>query len=41
MSEIVFIAMKPIYEELSKDELLNRCLGGYTQNSNKSFNASV
>lgn len=41
MSDVVFNAVKPIYEELSKDELLNRCLGGYTQNNNKSFNASV
>jgi len=37
----VFKAIKPIYEELSQDELLNRCLGGYTQNSNESFNATV
>ena len=37
----VFEAIKPIYEELSQDELLNRCLGGYTQNSNESFNATV
>lgn len=41
MSDVVFNAVKPIYEELSKDELLNRCLGGYTQNNNESFNASV
>ncbi|XP_077278917.1 uncharacterized protein LOC143906598 [Temnothorax americanus] len=27
--------------DLSKDDLLERCLGGYTQNSNKSFNASL
>jgi len=26
---------------LSRDELLNRCLGGYTQNSNESFNSTV
>jgi len=37
----VFKAIKPIYEELSQDELLNRCLGDYTQNSNESFNATV
>lgn len=37
----VFEAIKPIYEELSRDELLNRCLGGFTQNSNESFNATV
>ncbi|XP_039307368.1 uncharacterized protein LOC120358202 [Solenopsis invicta] len=37
----IFEAIKPIYEELSRDDLLNRCLGGYTQNSNESFNAAV
>ncbi|XP_029165355.1 uncharacterized protein LOC114936347 [Nylanderia fulva] len=30
-----------IYEDLSKDELLQRCLGGYTQNCNESFNACI
>lgn len=41
ISKDVFKAIKPIYEELSRDELLNRCLGGYTQNNNESFNATV
>ncbi|XP_011135354.2 uncharacterized protein LOC105180772 [Harpegnathos saltator] len=27
--------------ELSRDELLSRCNGGFTQNSNESFNATV
>jgi len=31
----------PIYEELSKEELLTRCLGGHTQNSNESFNSTI
>lgn len=31
----------PIYEDLSKEELLTRGLGGHTQNSNESFNATV
>lgn len=31
----------PIYEDLSRDDLLTRCLGGYTQNANESFNALV
>lgn len=31
----------PIYEDLSRDDLLQRCLGGYTQNANESFNATV
>jgi len=33
--------IRPIYEELSNDELLTRCLGGHTQNSNESFNSTV
>jgi len=33
--------IRPIYEELSNDELLTRCLGGYTQNANESFNSTV
>ncbi|XP_012150434.1 uncharacterized protein LOC105663769 [Megachile rotundata] len=41
MPDVVFKAVQPIYEELSKDEVLNRCLGGYTQNKNESFNANV
>lgn len=31
----------PIYEDLSRNDLLQRCLGGYTQNANESFNATV
>lgn len=31
----------PIYESLSNDDLLNRCLGGNTQNNNESLNACV
>jgi len=30
-----------IYEELSKEEFLTRCLGGHTQNSNESFNSTI
>lgn len=41
MSNEVFEGIKPIYKELSSDELLTRCLGGFTQNSNESFNAMV
>lgn len=41
LSQEVFKAIKPIYEELSREELLNRCLGDYTQNSTESFNAAV
>lgn len=39
MKEKVFNAVKSIYEELSQDELLTRCLGGFTQNSNECFNS--
>ncbi|XP_071577515.1 uncharacterized protein [Temnothorax nylanderi] len=31
----------PIYEDLSRDDLLERCVGGFTQNANESFNATV
>jgi len=41
MSDEVFKAIKPVYEELSRDNLLSRCLGGFTQNSNESFNSLV
>ncbi|XP_011685181.1 PREDICTED: uncharacterized protein LOC105448356 [Wasmannia auropunctata] len=41
MHEDVFKAIKPIYEELSSDDLLSRRLGGYTQNTNESFNSVV
>lgn len=34
-------AIKPIYDELSSKELLERCLGGETQNNNESFNSTV
>ncbi|CAB3241904.1 unnamed protein product [Arctia plantaginis] len=33
--------IRPVYEELSKDDLLTRCLGGHTQNANESFNSTV
>ncbi|KAL1488468.1 hypothetical protein ABEB36_014939 [Hypothenemus hampei] len=33
----VLIAIKPIYEDLSADNLLSRCIGGYNQNS-KTYN---
>lgn len=31
----------PIYEDLSKEDLLQRCLGGHTQNANESFNSTI
>ncbi|XP_011871647.1 PREDICTED: uncharacterized protein LOC105564113 [Vollenhovia emeryi] len=30
----------PIYEDLSRDDLLERCIGGFTQNDNESFNVT-
>ena len=41
MPEVVFKTIKPIYKDLSSDDLLSRCLGGYTQNANESFNSVV
>lgn len=37
----VLKALKPIYEDLSKDALLQRCLGGFTQNNNESLNQLI
>ncbi|XP_046589419.1 uncharacterized protein LOC124293252 [Neodiprion lecontei] len=37
----VLEAITPVYENLSRDDLLQRCLGGFTQNNNESFNKSV
>jgi len=37
----VITAIKPIYEDLSKDELLQRCVGGFTQNNNESLNQLI
>lgn len=37
----VAAAILPIYQDLSRDDLLDRCLGGYTQNSNESLNALI
>lgn len=31
----------PIYQELPKNDLLERCLGGHTQNANESFNSTL
>ena len=33
--------MLPIYEDLSEDALLHRCLGGFTQNNNESLNQLI
>ncbi|KYN18740.1 hypothetical protein ALC57_05402 [Trachymyrmex cornetzi] len=34
----VLEAIRPIYDDLKKDTLLERCVGGFTQNNNESFN---
>lgn len=34
-------AIEPIYTELSNDTLLERCVGGFTQNNNESFNSVI
>ncbi|KYN12276.1 hypothetical protein ALC57_15556 [Trachymyrmex cornetzi] len=34
-------AIRPVYEALSNDDLLQRCTGGNMQNDNESFNACV
>jgi len=41
MSMQVFKAVQKIYEDLTKEDLLSRCLGGFTQNANESLNAVV
>ena len=38
LPEEVVDAIKPIYESLTNEELLQRCIGGFTQNSNESYN---
>lgn len=35
------LPIKPIYNDLSSRELLERCLGSDTQNDNESFNSTV
>ena len=37
----VLKAIETIYNDLSKDELLERCLGGFTQNSNERYNQLI
>ncbi|XP_011688297.1 PREDICTED: uncharacterized protein LOC105450244 [Wasmannia auropunctata] len=37
----VLKAITPVYEELSNKDLLERCVGGYTQNNNESLNVMI
>lgn len=41
LSKEVLDAIKPIYTDLSKDALLERCIGGFNQNNNESFNQLI
>ena len=33
--------LKPLFEELSNEQLLRKCVHGLTQNQNESFNATI
>lgn len=37
----VLDAIRPIYNDLSKETLLERCVGGFNQNNNESFNQLI
>ena len=37
----IIAALKPIYNDLSADDLLSKCLHGKTRNQNESFNATI
>lgn len=41
LPENVLNAIKPIYEDLSKDALLERCVGSFTQSNNESLNQLI
>ena len=41
LSRDVIEAVKPIYHDLSKDNILSKCLHGITQNPNESFNSTI
>ncbi|XP_076681426.1 uncharacterized protein LOC143375815 [Andrena cerasifolii] len=41
LNDMVLKAIRPVYEDLSSSNLLQRCTGGNTQNNNESFNACV
>ncbi|XP_077258532.1 uncharacterized protein LOC143895352 isoform X2 [Temnothorax americanus] len=41
LQESVQKAIRPVYEALSSNDLLQRCTGGNTQNDNESFNACI
>ena len=41
LTQEIIMHVKPIFQDLSKDALLERCLHGRTQNANESFNSTV
>ena len=41
LPSVFFNELRPIFEKLSKDELLSRCLKGFTQNQNESLNSQL
>lgn len=41
LPQIVQDAIRPVYENLTSDDLLERCVGGFTQNNNESLNAVI
>ena len=41
LDEDIQPALKKIYDDLTFDDLLSRCLGANTQNNNESFNSTV
>lgn len=41
LPQIVQDAIRPIYEDLTADDLLERCEGGFTQNNNESVNSVI
>ena len=41
ISNDVIAAIKPVYVDLTKPEILQKCLHGRTQNPNESFNSTI
>lgn len=41
LPNIALDAIKLVYQDLSNDKLLQRCVGGFAQNSNESFNQLI
>lgn len=39
MSLVVTGSVRPVYDDLSRDDFFERCVGAFSQNNNKSLNA--